>query len=139
MPLTSTLDIILPWEVSSLKTWLENLRRMKKDSDMTIEQISQASGVPASTVEKIFSGYTADPKLETIRKIVTSMGYTLDGLDPPEEGSARHEEMEFQGYLEELRTRPEMRMLFKAFKGTTKEEVEQVVRMIESFKKSSRK
>lgn len=119
------------------KTWLENLRRMKKDSGMTIEQISQASGVPASTVEKIFSGYTADPKLETIRKIVASMGYTLDELDPPEEGSTRYEAMELQSYLEELRTRPEMRMLFKTFKGTTKEEVEQVVKMIEQFKKTS--
>ncbi len=120
-----------------IKTWLENLRKLKKESGMTNEQIAQASGVPISTVEKIFSGYTADPKLETVRKIVTSMGYTLDDLDPPEEGSARYEAMELQSYLEELRTRPEMRMLFKTFKGATKEEVEQVVKMIEQFKKTS--
>lgn len=119
------------------KTWFENLRRIKKESGMTNEQVSQASGVPTSTVEKIFSGYTADPKLETVRKIVTSMGYTLDDLDPPEEGSPRYEAMELNAYLEELRVRPEMRMLFKTFKGTTKEEVEQVVKMIEQFKKTS--
>lgn len=120
-----------------IKTWLENLRKLKKESGMTNEQIAQASGVPISTVEKIFSGYTADPKLETVRKIVTSMGYTLDDLDPPEEGSVRYEAMELQSYLEELRTRPEMRMLFKTFKGATREEVEQVVKMIEQFKKTS--
>lgn len=119
------------------KTWFENLRNLKKESGMTNEQVAEASGVPVSTVEKIFSGYTADPKLETVRKILTCMGYTLDDLDPPEEGSPRAIAIELNQYLEELRTRPEMRMLFKTFKGTTKEEVEQVVRMVEQFKKDS--
>ena len=119
------------------KQWQKNLRELKRKSGMTNEQIANASGVPASTVEKVFSGYTADPKLETVQKIVTSMGYTLDDLVPPEEGSPRHEAMELQSYLDELRTRPEMKMLFKTFKGATKEEVEQVVKMVEQFKKQS--
>ena len=38
-------------------------------------------------------------------------------------------------YLEELRTRPEMRMLFKLSKGATKEDVEQAVKIIEAIQK----
>ena len=42
---------------------------------------------------------------------------------------------ELNAYLEELRTRPEMQMLFKLSKGATKEDVEQAVRIIEALQK----
>ncbi len=38
-------------------------------------------------------------------------------------------------YLEELRTRPEMRMLFETSKGMSKEQIAAVVAMLEGFKK----
>lgn len=33
--------------------WLDNLNRIKKNSGMTIEQISEASGVPKGTLNKL--------------------------------------------------------------------------------------
>lgn len=114
--------------------WLEKLRSLKKQSRMTNDQIAQTSGVPVSTVEKIFSGYTADPKIETVRKIVHCMGYTLDDVDP-----SREPEADLTQYLEELRTRPEMRMLFNLSKTATKEEVEQAVAIMEALQKASRR
>ena len=36
--------------------WLDNLNRIKKNSGMTIEQISEASGVPKGTLNKLFAG-----------------------------------------------------------------------------------
>ena len=38
-------------------------------------------------------------------------------------------------YLEELKSRPEMRMLFKLAKGATKADVEQAVKIIEALQK----
>ena len=114
--------------------WIEKLRKLKKQSKMTNEQISQASGVPISTVEKIFSGYTTDPKLETVRKVVTCMGYSLDDIDPSSQPDA-----DLYDYLEHLRTRPELQMLFSLSKNATKEEVEQAVAIIEALQKTSRR
>ena len=60
--------------------WLENLNRLKKNSGMTIEQISLASGVPKGTLNKLFAGQTKDPQLSTVSAVVHCMGYTLDDL-----------------------------------------------------------
>lgn len=42
---------------------------------------------------------------------------------------------ELSEYLEELKKRPEMRMLFSLAKGATKEDVEQAVAIIEALRK----
>ena len=41
----------------------------------------------------------------------------------------------YNEYLEELKNRPEMRMLFSLAKGATKEDIEQAVKIIEALKK----
>lgn len=46
------------------------------------------------------------------------------------------EDVELNDYLEELKNRSEMRMLFKLAKGATKEEVEKAVKIIEALKES---
>lgn len=60
--------------------WLDNLNRIKKNSGMTIEQISEVSGVPKGTLNKLFAGQTKDPQLSTVSAVVHCMGYTLDDL-----------------------------------------------------------
>lgn len=60
--------------------WLDNLILLKKNSGMTIEQISMASGVPKGTLNKLFAGQTKDPQLSTVSAVVHCMGYTLDDL-----------------------------------------------------------
>ena len=61
--------------------WLERLNSIKKDSGKTTEDISQLSGIPKGTLNKLFAGQTKDPQLSTIRAVVHCMGYTLDDLD----------------------------------------------------------
>ena len=60
--------------------WLDNLRRFKKNSNETYKSISEKTGIPQTTIEKLFCGRTKDPKLEIIKKIVHCLGYTLDDL-----------------------------------------------------------
>jgi transcriptional regulator with XRE-family HTH domain len=52
-----------------------------------------------------------------------------------EEDKKPSEDEELAEYLEYLRTRPEMRMLFKLTKDATKEDVEQAVKIIEALRK----
>lgn len=62
--------------------WLDTLNHMKKNSGLTLKQIADKSGVPIGTVNKLFAGQTADPKLDTMRAIVHCLGYSLDDLMP---------------------------------------------------------
>ena len=61
--------------------WLDVLKKMKKDSGKTAKEISEMTGIPKSTIDKLFSGQTKEPYLSMVRSIVYSLGYTLDDLD----------------------------------------------------------
>ena len=53
------------------------LHTLKETGDYSWADISSMSGYPESTIRKIFSGETADPRFETVAKIVLSMGGDL--------------------------------------------------------------
>lgn len=61
--------------------WLDIFNSMRKASGMGLDELSKRSGVPKSTLSKITSGVTKSPPLETMRKLVYAMGYTLNDLD----------------------------------------------------------
>lgn len=78
-----------------------------------------------------------NPTNETKKKIADYFGVSVKDLMSGEaqEQPAINNDSELTEYLEELSTRPEMKMLFKVSKGATKEQVEQVVKMFEAFQK----
>lgn len=47
---------------------------------MSWAELSAATQLPDSTIRKIFSGDTSDPRLETISLIVTALGGSLDDM-----------------------------------------------------------
>ena len=53
------------------------LHTLKDAGDYSWADISTMSGYPESTIRKIFSGETADPRFETVAKIVIAMGGDL--------------------------------------------------------------
>ena len=61
--------------------WLKNFNQMRQESGMSLDDLSEKSGVPKGTLAKITSGITKAPSLETMRSLVYAMGYTLDDLD----------------------------------------------------------
>lgn len=61
--------------------WFDALSELKRKSKKTLKQISDESGVPLGTLNKLFAGQTKDPKLDTVRAVVHALGYTLDDLD----------------------------------------------------------
>lgn len=78
-----TLNAILGVEEGvALMDWFENLRALKAKSYMSMREISVKSGIPEPTLEKIFSGATKNPGVNTIQSLVHALGYTLDDLDP---------------------------------------------------------
>ena len=67
-------------------------------------------------------------------KIAEFLGVTVDYLVG--QSAKPTEDDEMAEYLEELRSRPELKMLFSLAKGATKEDVEQAVAIIEALRKT---
>lgn len=60
---------------------LEKIAEYKKKLGLTNAELAEKSGVPLGTINKILSGATKDPKLETLKSIARVLGLTLDDFD----------------------------------------------------------
>ena len=56
------------------------LNALKNDKNLSIKDISNLSGIPTSTLLKIFDGSTADPRVSTAYQVVKAMGGSLDEM-----------------------------------------------------------
>lgn len=60
----------------------EYLNTLKAAGGFSWSEISNLSGLPEPTIRKVFSGETADPRFETIAKLVIAMGGDMnDAMD----------------------------------------------------------
>lgn len=60
--------------------WLDNIRDLKKERGVTNKWIAEATNLPERTVTRIFSGDTDNPYVDTLHRIVTVLGGSLDGI-----------------------------------------------------------
>lgn len=60
---------------------LEKINLMRKHVGMSIDELSEKSGVPKGTLSKITAGITKNPSVDNVKAIVHAMGFTLDDLD----------------------------------------------------------
>lgn len=60
--------------------WLDNLKELKKSKGMTSKQIAEQTNLPERTVTRIFSGDTDNPYVDTLHRIVTVLGGSLDDI-----------------------------------------------------------
>lgn len=58
----------------------EYLISLKNKGNFSWSELSELSGLPDATIRKIFSGETADPRFETVARLVTAMGGSLDEM-----------------------------------------------------------
>ena len=54
--------------------WLENIKELKKVTGMTNKSIADKAKLPEVTVNRIFSGDTDHPRIDTLVLIVEAMG-----------------------------------------------------------------
>ena len=60
--------------------WLDNLKQLKKEKGMSTRQIAEATKLPEKTISRIFSGDTENPYIDTLHRIVTALGGSLDDI-----------------------------------------------------------
>ena len=92
-------------------------------------KVSKETGVSQQTFSSWKKG-TYTPKQDKLQKIANYFGVSVEYL-MGKDTKTTAEDIELQNYLEELRTRPEMKMLFSLTKKATKADVEKVIKIIE--------
>lgn len=60
--------------------WLDNLKELKKERGVTNKYIAEATNLPERTVTRIFAGDTDNPYVDTLHRIVTVLGGSLDSI-----------------------------------------------------------
>lgn len=60
--------------------WLDNIKELKKQTGMSVKQIADLTNLPERTVNRIFSGDTDNPYVDTLHRIVTVLGGSLDDI-----------------------------------------------------------
>lgn len=112
---------------------LSELRKKKK---VTQAEVAAFLQVDRTTYVKYEKGQSC-PDDETKIKLAHFFGVTTDYLlgNDTSKTISTQKDAEFEEYLETLRSRPEMRMLFSLAKGATKEDVEKAVAIIEALSK----
>lgn len=96
----------------------------------TVYKVTQELGLNRSAVAKWKNG--SKPNGTTLEKMAEYFGVTTDYLLGKESGPVDVTD-ELTEYLQELKSRPEMRMLFHTFAGATKEQVEAIVKAFEAM------
>lgn len=68
--------------------YVEKLKMIKEEKDLTNLEIATLSNIPLPTITRVFNGQTPNPTFETISRIAFALGVSLDelsGLRQPEE------------------------------------------------------
>ena len=94
-------------------------------------------GVSRSLAAKWKATGTEKPSAEVLEKMSAYFGMSIDEILNKEKEPAAsglvNGDAELTAYLEELKTRPEMRMLFHTFAGATKDQIEAIVKAWEAM------
>ncbi|MBQ8345352.1 MAG: helix-turn-helix transcriptional regulator [Clostridia bacterium] len=115
----------------------KQIKQLRLAEGLTQKELAERLNKSESAVRMWELG-KSEPDIEMLRRIAELFGTSADHLLGKEEAekSEHHSagEDELSLYLDELRNRPEMRMLFSLASGATKEDVEQAVAIIEALR-----
>lgn len=96
------------------------LSKFKDRSGLTNQQIAEKSGVPLSTVTRVFNGQTDNPNYRTVADIVLAIGGSLDEMEGIKQPGEVVPDKMLQFYERELENKNKwIKILFLSFLGIT--------------------
>ena len=115
----------------------KNLYQLCQEQNTTPTRVVKDLGISVGSITKWKNG--SIPSKATLKKISNYFSVSVEYFfieHKKEKTPVTDESDELNEYLEQLKTRPEMRMLFSLAKGATKEDVEKAVAIIEALRKT---
>lgn len=116
------------------KVFARNLNYYLTTRGKTQNDLVRDLEITASTVSDWANGKKY-PRVDKMQMLADYFGVLKSDLTEERQESELTDDIELQEYLEELKNRSEMRMLFSLAKGATKEDVMQAVKIIEALQK----
>lgn len=111
----------------------------------TVKEFAEKIDMPYTTLLSILKN-VGGASINNVIKICSGLGISADMLAEigeeitiPSETKGYYTDPEAAEFAEYLRTRPEMRMLFSASRGISKEEMQEAVNYIEFIKSRNKK
>ena len=123
--------------------FIERLNSILQKRNLSQADLSKMTGIRSSSISDWLNG-KYEPKQDKISIIADALNVSpvwLIGYDDTSSNQSEgyYVDPETAEYAEMLRTRPEMRMLFSASRGISKEEMQEAVNYIEFIKSRNKK
>ncbi len=106
----------------------DTLIRLRREAGLSQQQLAEAVGLSRSAVGMYETG-RREPDIDTLRLFSEYFKVDMNTLTSPRTA----EDAEMTELLETLRSRDDMRMLFKLAKDATPEDVRRAVKIIEAL------
>ena len=119
-----------------METIYERIRRLRQENNMSQDELAKKTGYTSrSTINKIEAG-KIDISRAKIKFFADALGVTPAYLMGWEEESEQgyYTDPEVAEYAEELRTNPELRVLFSSSRNLTKEQMQEAYNFIKFLK-----
>ena len=116
----------------------ERIDGLLRERGISGSRMSADLGMSRSFMTELRKGRAKGVNAETAARIADYLGVSTDyllGKSPTPQLTDDPMEQELAGYLEELRSRPEQRMLFSVTRKATREQVEAIVLLFEEMQK----
>lgn len=117
-------------------TTAERMKLRRKELGMSAEYVADKLGCSPATIYRYEKGDIEKMPMDILTPLAsilhTTPAYLMGWAE--ESPFQVNNDPELTAYLEELRTRPEMRMLFSVAKDAAKEDVERAVAIIEALR-----
>lgn len=108
----------------------ERIKEASKMKGISINKLEQELGFPKSSISKY---NTNSPSIDKLEKIADYLGVSIDYLAKGEEVDAYYLDPEVAEMAQEMATRTELKVLFKASRNMTKEQLEAINNMINAM------
>jgi transcriptional regulator with XRE-family HTH domain len=119
------------------KLSVEKLNNLKKQKCLTNKKISELTEVPLVTIDRLFSGRSANPTVTLLQKVAKVLECTVDDFIDYDKDSPLadyYENKETAKLAQEIHDNPEYRMLFDATKNLSPEDLQAVINIANRIK-----
>lgn len=129
----------------------ERIKRLRKQNNLSVDEIIKKLNISRATYYRYESNEIEKLPLTILEPLANILNTTpayLMGWEEPHQSTVNTNSNQTDGYYldaetaeyaEMLRTRPEMRLLFSASRGISKEEMQEAVNYIEYIKSRNKK
>jgi len=116
-----------------MSAFRDMLARLRRERGMTQAELAARLGVSKSSISMYERG-NREPELDLLERMADLFGVSVNAMLGRSEPELVNSDPALTEYLEQLRDRPELRMLFSVTKNATKKDVEAAVKIIEALR-----